>query len=104
MKPFTLSLILLSHAALCQSSETQPSFEGADVHVSAPTRFPSMRGPFLRGSRYELRSASMVDLIATAYGIDAEDVGAVPVGWKWTDSTCPPKRPRILSGKPGSSC
>src|SRR5438094_651160 len=49
------------------------TFEIADVHVSAPTRFPSGRA-LLRGGRFEMRTATMVDLIRTAYGVDADRV------------------------------
>lgn len=47
-------------------------FGGADVHASAHTTSPYMRGPFVRAGRYEIRTATMVDLIRTAWGV-AED-------------------------------
>jgi len=50
-----------------------PRFEMADVHVSPASAQPNMRGGFYRGGRYEIRSASMVDLIRTAYSVDADD-------------------------------
>jgi uncharacterized protein (TIGR03435 family) len=65
---------LLSVAAFSQSTETRPTFEAADVHVSAHTANQYTRGPFLRGGRYELRTATMVDLVRTAYGVDADKV------------------------------
>ena len=65
---------LLSALAFGQSTETKPAFEIADVHVSPPTRNPFMRGPLVRRGRYEIRFATMVDLIRTAYGTDAERV------------------------------
>ena len=42
-----------------------------------------MRGGVIRGGRYELRNATMVDLISTAYGIDAEKVLGGP---NWLES------------------
>jgi len=50
----------------------QSAFEIADVHVSAPGTGANqfMRGGALRGVRYDLRNASMVDLVARAYGVD----------------------------------
>ncbi len=37
-----------------------------------------MRGGFVRGSRYELRTATMLDLIRTAYGVDPINVTGGP--------------------------
>lgn len=76
--------VLLTDLAFSQSagasSDTQPVFEGADVHVSAHSTnpFPYMKGPFNRGGRYELRTGTMVDLIATAYGVDGDKVVGGP--------------------------
>jgi uncharacterized protein (TIGR03435 family) len=66
-----------------QSSEPRPAFEMADVHVSPHSAFPQMTGGVLRAGRYELRKASMVDLIRTAYGIDADSVVGGP---SWLES------------------
>jgi uncharacterized protein (TIGR03435 family) len=67
---------LLPVAAFCQSTEPVPTFEVADVQVSPQPKgpIPFMNGPFLRGGRYELRYATMVDLIRTAYSVDADKV------------------------------
>jgi len=62
----------------------QSSFDIADVHISARTANPSMRGGFIRGGRYELRTATMVDLIRTAYGVDGNNVVGGPA-WLDTD-------------------
>ncbi len=56
----------------------------ADVHVSARTINPAMRGGLMSGGRYELRTATMVDLIRTAYGVDAPNVTGGPA-WLDTD-------------------
>jgi uncharacterized protein (TIGR03435 family) len=51
-----------------------PAFDAADVHASlAPVTQP-MRGGVPRGGRYELRNATMVELIRTAYNVDADKV------------------------------
>jgi uncharacterized protein (TIGR03435 family) len=66
-------------AAFAQSPA--PRFEIADVHVSAVSSSPAnqfMRGGFYRGGRYEVRNASMVDLIRTAYGVDPDKVTGGP--------------------------
>jgi uncharacterized protein (TIGR03435 family) len=77
-------LIVLSTQVFAQSADTPPTFEAADVHVSPPHRFPFMDGGHLRGDRYVLRQATMVDLIATAYGVDADNVLGGPI-WLETD-------------------
>jgi uncharacterized protein (TIGR03435 family) len=47
----------------------QDKFEIADVHVSPRTLHPVKKGGAFRDGRYELQMATMVDLIAAAYGI-----------------------------------
>jgi uncharacterized protein (TIGR03435 family) len=71
---------LLTGAAFSQSSEPAPAFEAADVHESghSSSPFPFLQGPFLRGGRYELRFATLVDLIAVAYGVPTEKVVGGP--------------------------
>lgn len=64
---------ILAGAVFAQSSEAPPSFEAADVHVSLRSKNPSMRGGFYRGGRFELHSATMADLIRTAWGLDDND-------------------------------
>ncbi len=56
----------------------------ADVRAVASGPGSNMRDGFIRNGRYELRSATMVDLIRTAYGVDAEKVIGGP-GWLDTD-------------------
>src|ERR1700689_3259773 len=53
-------------------------FELADVHVSAHGTIPFPGRGVLRGGRYEFRTATMVDLIARAYGVDRESVVGGP--------------------------
>jgi uncharacterized protein (TIGR03435 family) len=75
---------LLCNAAFAQSTDTVPTFEVADVHISPHRQFPFMDGGFLRGDRYVLRQATMVDLVSTAYGLDASNVQGGPI-WLETD-------------------
>ncbi|HEY6343810.1 MAG TPA: hypothetical protein VIY49_20135 [Bryobacteraceae bacterium] len=63
---------LVSVAAIGQTP--QPAFQEADVHGSAKTGNQFARGPFTSGGRYELRTATMVDLISRAYGVDPDKV------------------------------
>jgi len=69
---------LLSGAAFGQSSDTTPKFEVADIHASPRTTQPFVRGPFYNSGRYELRFATMLDLVRTAYGVDPEKVMGGP--------------------------
>jgi uncharacterized protein (TIGR03435 family) len=64
---------LLSAVASGQSTDSRPAFVLADVHVS-PRSPTSVMRPSSRAGRYELRSATMVDLIRTAYAVDAQNV------------------------------
>jgi uncharacterized protein (TIGR03435 family) len=99
-------IVLLSGAALCQSGANKPAFDIADVHVSphgewVKTPAHAMQGGFLSGDRYELRRATMLDLIRTAYNVDVDKVYGGP---SWLDydrfeiaaKTKPGTRPEAL--------
>ncbi len=53
-----------------------PAFEMADVRVSAPRMSPlsPMSGGAIRNGVYELRNATMLDLIRTAYRVESDKV------------------------------
>ena len=69
---------LLSAVAFGQSTATPAKFEVADVHKSPPTNELIVRGPFYTSGRYELRFATMLDLIRIAYHVDGEKVFGGP--------------------------
>jgi len=74
-------LLLLSGVAIPQSPESKPKFEAADIHAAGAQpavliRF--MRGGTLHGKRYEIRGASMADLISEAYRVDVDKVFGGP--------------------------
>ncbi len=73
--------VLLLGAVFGQAA-VPPAFDLADVHSSRHVTNPFMRGGVLRGGRYDVRTASMVDLIAAAYGVEAEKVQGGP---SWLD-------------------
>ena len=75
---------LLSGGAFAQSAGSPPGFDVADVHASARSTNPFMSGGVLRGDRYELRKATMVDLISFAYTLEADKVIGGP-SWLETD-------------------
>lgn len=78
------AVTLLSCSVFGQSNEKPPTFELADVHVSPSSTFASMSGGVPRGGRYELRNASMLDLIGTAYSVEPEKVAGGRPGWRRT--------------------
>lgn len=61
-----------------QSPKTRPAFELADVHLSAKTLRPAFRSSMIRPGVRQWRTATMVDLLSMAYGIDAEYVTGGP--------------------------
>ena len=63
-------IVLLSCAGLGQT----PTFGIADVHASAPAANSLMRGGVVRSGIYRIQTATMVDLIGTAYIVDADKV------------------------------
>jgi uncharacterized protein (TIGR03435 family) len=69
---------LLSLSLPAQTPTASKSFLVADVHVSPFTANPFMHGDSIQGDRYFLTQATMVDLIATAYGVDAVNVQGGP--------------------------
>src|ERR1700733_6743365 len=77
MRPAALaSLVALSSlSGFCQLTKA-PVFEIADIHpsASATNPFTLASGGALRGNRYDLRKATMLDLIRIAYKVPAETV------------------------------
>jgi uncharacterized protein (TIGR03435 family) len=85
--------ICLSLIALLPGSvfgETTPAFEIADVHVSSRQANPflaappAMSGGLLRGDRYDLKNATMLDLMQIAYGVD--DSSKIVGGPSWLNT------------------
>src|SRR5262245_44329364 len=79
-QPLSVGLVffVLTSMLNARSQEKSPQFEIADVHTSVPGLFPEMAGGILREGRYEIRNATMVDLIKTAYGVPDEKVSGGP--------------------------
>jgi uncharacterized protein (TIGR03435 family) len=75
---------LLSAVTFGQAVDDPAKFEIADVHACPKTLHPSMRSGVLRPGVYQLKMATMVDLIAAAYGVDGEKVLGGP-SWLDTD-------------------
>jgi len=80
-------LAVLFPAAFGQAPASPPRFEIADVRVSpradwVKTPAHALQGGFLAAGRYDLRRATMLDLIRTAYAVDADKVFGGP---SWLD-------------------
>ncbi len=71
---------LLSDSMLAQAPA--PAFDIAGIQASTRPQ-PGMRGGVLRGNRYELRNATMVDLIRTAYNVQPEKISGGPSWLVW---------------------
>jgi uncharacterized protein (TIGR03435 family) len=78
-------VVLSSSAALGQSAGPAPAFDVADVHLRPHSNNPQpfMSGGVLRGGRYDLRDATMLDLIAAAYNVT--DTDTIVGGPNWLD-------------------
>jgi uncharacterized protein (TIGR03435 family) len=97
MRPTKSFMVIVLALVACRANGADDSpgvFELADVHVAdlnSPWALSAMRDPALearhgelRGGRYEIHSATLVDLISTAYRIDpARLIGGPP----WLDTT-----------------
>src|SRR5258706_5723855 len=72
-----LAFLTLCVAVSAQSPQNAQKFDAADISLrvkAAATGQPNMTGGVLRGGRYDLRNATMLDLIATAYSITDRDL------------------------------
>jgi len=80
----TCSLLFISIAALAQvpdtapKSDAGPKFDIAGIHPSANSRNPIYRNSPQRGGRYEIKNATMVDLIRSAYTFTADKIFGGP--------------------------
>ena len=72
----------LSASVLGQAPAPRPAFDVTSVQVSTRPQ-PGIRGGVLRGTRYELRNATMLDMIRTAYAVQPERVSGGPTWLEW---------------------
>jgi uncharacterized protein (TIGR03435 family) len=72
--------VIFSCAALAQPVSAPPRFDVVEIHRSASVTNPQTyrSGGFLRGGRYDLRKATMMDLIRLAYGFEPDAVFGGP--------------------------
>lgn len=72
----------VSGSVLGQAPAPRPAFDVASIQASTRPN-PGMRGGILRGNRYDLRNATMVDLIRTAYNVQPERISGGPSWLEW---------------------
>jgi uncharacterized protein (TIGR03435 family) len=61
-----------------QATALNSAFSVADIHPSSNLSIPKIQGGVVRSGRYELRQATMLDLIVRAYGADPGTVFGGP--------------------------
>jgi uncharacterized protein (TIGR03435 family) len=76
------ALICIAFGCSAAYSQTQPEARLIEIHPSAPNSMNYMRRRVV-GGRYELRNASLVDLIRTAWNVQPDDVIGGP---EWLDN------------------
>jgi uncharacterized protein (TIGR03435 family) len=79
-----LAIAALSSPVFAQTPPNTPKFAAADISLRArtgTTNQPVMTGGVLRGGRYDLRNATMLDLIATAYSVSDRDLISGGPSW-----------------------
>ena len=67
-------IVLFSSVLFGQNSEAPLQFEVADVHASTKTPTQFVRTAPVRNGRYEIRTATMLDLIRLAWAFDADKI------------------------------
>jgi uncharacterized protein (TIGR03435 family) len=82
-------VVFLASAAYGQATKPKATFDAADVRVSPRSAWVKknnvkdlFQGGWLNGDRYQLRRATLLDLIKTAYSVDADRVYGGP---NWLD-------------------
>jgi len=76
---------LVAGGTLAGQSPATAKFDAADIYLRPRTTgaIPAMTAPMLRGGRYDFRSATLLDLIRTAYGTSKEKVLGGPSWLDW---------------------
>ena len=72
------ALALMTGAAFSYAAEAPSQFDFADVHAVPPAANQFLHGGLMRGGRYELRTATLAELIKTAYGVEDDNVYGGP--------------------------
>ncbi len=79
MRDLYLYALLSAGIAFGQSTANAAAFTAADVHVSPRRTDRALGGGLLLGERYEIRNATMLDLVLLAYGLDEDKLIGQPL-------------------------
>src|SRR5215471_6878370 len=85
MRPLACAVLigLLPNPGLPQARKAAPTFETADIRPSSHLWSATMQGGLFRSGRYELRQATLMDLIKTAYTLDPDTIFGGPPWMDW---------------------
>ena len=72
------AIALLIGVAFSYAAEAPSKFDFADIHAVPPAANQFLHGGLMRGGRYELRTATLAELIKTAYGVEDDNVYGGP--------------------------
>src|SRR5262245_21306795 len=75
MKPALIAVLLASASGFARAQAgPKPAFEAVDVHASVKSALQFVRTGPVRAGRYEVKDATMVDLIRIGYGFDNDKI------------------------------
>src|SRR4051812_37610509 len=79
------AVVFLGSAVAAQEPAASAKFDAADIYLRprSVNGIPSMTAPMLRGDRYDVRNATLADVIKTAYGVDKDKVLGGPSSLDW---------------------
>jgi uncharacterized protein (TIGR03435 family) len=80
-----LLCLAITTSAVFAQAPNPPHFEAADAHasdLSGNARSPFMAGPFVNGPRFEIRRATLLDLVTLGWSVRADKVVG---GADWTN-------------------
>src|SRR5262245_53473655 len=72
------AMVLMSGMAFSYAADVPSKFDFADIHAVPPAANQFLHGGLMRGGRYELRTATLAELIKTAYGVEDDNVYGGP--------------------------
>jgi uncharacterized protein (TIGR03435 family) len=74
---------LLPNGGLSQARKAAPAFESAEIRASLHLWNSTVQGGLFRTGKYELRQATVMDLIKTSYTLDADTIFGGPPWLDW---------------------
>src|SRR5262249_41038987 len=85
MRPLACAVLigLLPNPGLSQARRAAPAFEAVAIRPSSHLWNATMQGGLFGSGRYELRQATMLDLIKTAYAVDPDTIFGGPPWMDW---------------------